>query len=147
MVHRLRGHRRRTFYALAAVVLVALAVPVSFAVGARSMVTLPVEKYNSDCGGTQKKKVIGSDTFKQTKHTLRVSHSVNGADPGNYWLYLEDGQTCSSIAYLGHFKVGSDGHGNLTASTDVSGSSGWFFVCDYNRGTGLYDCDGDIGKP
>jgi len=148
MKGRIRRYRRGSFYALLAAALVALAVPVSFAGASRSMVTLQVEKYNFPCSD-QGKRVIGSDTFKQTKNTLRVSHKLNGADPGkHYSLWLYDAQNCAMpIAYLGDFKVGDDGHGNRTASADVTGTSGWFFVCDYNADTASYNCDNEAGKP
>jgi hypothetical protein len=126
------------------VALVALALPVSFAIaGSGNRVTSPVEKHNDDCGDSQGKKVIGTDTFTRSGDTLSVKHKVSGADPGrHYYLYVYDAGTagCDEIGYLGNFKVDGSGSGSKSGSVDVSGTSGDFVVCDLNTDTSLYDC-------
>ena len=62
----------------------------------KGQVTVNVENYNDDCGESQGKKVIGTDTFKRSGDTLSVTHRVHGADPGTYDLYLYDAADCGS---------------------------------------------------
>ena len=144
MVDSIKRYRRRSFYSVLVVAFVALAIPISYAVaGGGGTVGSPVEKHNDDCGGSQGKKVIGTDTLKRSGDTLYVTHKVSGADPGrHYYLYLYDAGTvgCDYIGYLGNFKVDGSGHGSKSGSRDVSGTTGKFVVCDYNNDTKIYDC-------
>ena len=144
MMDRIEWYRRRKFCGVVLVALCALALPVSFAIaGSGDRVTSPVEKHNDDCGSSQGKKVIGTDTFTRSGDTLSVKHKVKGADPGrHYYLYLYDAGTagCDYIGYLGNFKVDGSGRGSKSGSRDVSGTTGQFVVCDYNNDTELYDC-------
>ena len=144
MKDRIKWYRRKEFYGALLVVLVALALPVSFAIaGSGDRATSPVEKHNDDCGDSQGKKLIGTDTLTRSGDTLYVKHKVGGADPGrHYYLYVYDAGTplCDFIGYLGNFKVDATGSGSKTGSTDVSGTTGKFVVCDYNNDTFLYDC-------
>ena len=85
MVDRIKRYRRRSFYSVLVVAFVALAIPISYAVaGGGGTVVSPVEKHNDDCGDSQGKKVIGTDTFKRSGDTLYVTHKVSGADPGRH---------------------------------------------------------------
>ena len=63
---------------------------------------LPVEKHNDDCGDSQGKKVIGTDTLKRSG-TRSMSHTRSAAQTGrHYYLYLYDAGTvsCDYIGYL-----------------------------------------------
>ena len=42
--------------------------------------TVNVEYHNDDCGGTQGKRVIGTDIMKRSGDTLSVVHKIHGAD-------------------------------------------------------------------
>ena len=142
--------RRRASYVALLVALAALGVWASYALAGndKGQVTVNVEKHNDDCGDTQGKKVIGTDTFKRSGDTLSVTHRVHGADPGTYDLYLYDAADCAIIDYLGKYKVDGTGDGSKSNSADVSGTSGQFFTCDFNRDTGNDDCSltGKLGK-
>jgi hypothetical protein len=144
MQQQMKWYRRRPFYSMLGVALVALAIPVSYAVaGGGGSVVSPVEKHNEDCGDSEGKKVIGTDTFKRSGDTLYVTHKLSGADPGrHYYLYLYDAGTvgCDYIGYLGNFKVDGNGSGSKSGSRDVSGTTGKFVVCDWNNDTSTYDC-------
>ena len=150
MTRGIKRHRRRTSYVVLLVAFAALGVWASFALAGndKGQVTVNVEKYNDDCGDSQGKKVIGTDTFKRSGDTLSVVHTLHGADPGNYDLYLFDAESCEEIGYLGKYKVDGSGDGSKSNSADVSGTSGQFFTCDVNRSTGLDDCSltGKLGK-
>jgi hypothetical protein len=151
MTRGIKRHRRRGSYVVLLVAFAALGVWASYALAGNDTgaVTVNVEYHNDDCGGTQGKRVIGTDTFKRSGDTLMVTHKVHGADPGNYDLYLYDVADCNNyIAYLGKFKVDASGDGGRSSTADVSGTTGQFFVCDYNRDTSTYDCGltGKLGK-
>ena len=97
MTRGIKRHRRRTSYVVLLVAFAALGVWASYALAGndKGQVTVNVEKYNDDCGDSQGKKVIGTDTFKRSGDTLSVTHTVHGADPGNYDLYLYDAESCA----------------------------------------------------
>jgi hypothetical protein len=142
MTRGIKRHRRRTSFVVLLVAFAALGVWASYALAGddKGQVTVNVEKYNDDCGESQGKKVIGTDTFKRSGDTLSVTHRVHGADPGTYDLYLYDAADCGLIDYLGKYKVDGTGDGSKSNSADVSGTSGQFFTCDFNRDTGNDDC-------
>ena len=150
MTRGIKRHRRGTSYVVLLVAFAALGVWASYALAGndKGQVTVNVEYHNDDCGGTQGKRVIGTDVLKRLGDTLSVIHTVHGADPGNYDLYLFDAVSCEQIGYLGKYKVDGTGDGSKSNSADVSGTSGEFFTCDVNRSTGLDDCGltGKLGK-
>ena len=63
----IKRQRRHASYLALLVVLAALGVWTSYALAGndKGQVTVNVEKHNDDCGDTQGKKVIGTDTFKR----------------------------------------------------------------------------------
>jgi hypothetical protein len=151
MTRGIKRHRRRGSYVVLLVAFAALGIWASYALAGndKGQVTVNVEYHNDDCGGTQGKRVIGTDVLKRSGDTLSVTHTVHGADPGNYDLFLYDVADCQSyVAYLGKFKVDGSGDGGRSSSADVSGTTGQFFVCDFNRDTETYDCSltGKLGK-
>jgi len=87
MSDRVSWYRRRRFYGVSIVVLIALALPVAYAIagsgGQIGPVTVPVERHNDDCGDSQGKKVIGTIRFTRSGDTLSVAYRVYGADPGH----------------------------------------------------------------
>ena len=146
----IKRQRRHASYLALLVALVALGVLASYALAGndKGQVTVNVEKHNDDCGDSQGKKVIGTDTFKRSGDTLSVTHTVHGADDGTYDLYLYDYADCGEIGYLGKYKV-SGGDGSKSNSLDVSGTSGEFFTCDLRQPTkDGWDCGlhAQVGK-
>src|SRR4051812_13625016 len=142
-IRRAKRHRRPAMYAVLLVAFAALGVWASYALaGTKSsggQVVVNVEQHNDDCGGTQGKKVIGTDTFKRSGDTLSVVHQMHGEDPGTYDLTLYDGANCALIGYLGKYKVKTS-DGSKSNSINVAGTSGQFFTCSQSESDGHYDC-------
>jgi len=146
----IKRHRRRAYYVALLMAFAALGVWASYALAGTKggQVVVNVEKNNGDCGATQGKKVIGTDTLKQSGDTLSVVHKVHGEDPGTYDLYLYDGLTCGELTYLGKYKVDGTGDGSKSNSADVAGTSGQFYTCAFRQGAMAVDCGltGKTGK-
>lgn len=144
MTERIRWFRRRPFQRALLIALVALALPVAQGIaGAGSSASSPVQYHNGDCGGLEKGPFVGKTTFQRSGNTLKITHKVSGADPGqSYDLYVYDDATCgtSFAPFLGSFRVDSSGSGGRTSTVDVTGWGHKFFVCDYNEDTKYYDC-------
>ena len=143
-----KWYRRRSFYGLLVVALVALAIPVSYSIaGTGSQVTVPIERNSDDCYTFHgDHKIVGSATFSRDKDgSVTVKWNLTGGTPtGNYWLYLyADSPYCQYLGFFGKMKVDSDGHASKTFTTGPL--NGWtdFWVYGYNDTTGLYDRSAD----
>jgi hypothetical protein len=137
MSGRRRLYRRRTVYGLFGVALVALAIPITYAVaGTGSKATVKLERYDDSCNYYTKKKDIGTATLERTKSNSIIGKlTVTGGIPTNggyYYVYLySDTPTpCEQLDYVGKIKIGSDGHGEK--SFEVTGLAGhtdfWVFA-------------------
>jgi len=136
--------RRAVYIALAAAV-VALAIPVSFAVaGNGSVVTLPLQKNTENCGSGSDHKANGTVTFSRNKAgDLTVSVSIHGAAPSNdyeMWLYYA-GPNCGYPLwdYIGKIKIDSSGNGGKTVTFPGTNGYNDFFVYAYDYTNGHPD--------
>jgi hypothetical protein len=129
MAGRIKWSRRRSFYGVLVVALVASAIPISYALAGStpSRVTVPVEKYDNSCDYLTGKKAIGKATIERTKSdSVKVTYTVNGAMPaGHYYIYLftDSPISCNDIAYAGQIKIDASGHGSKTF--EVTGLKGY----------------------
>jgi Cu/Zn superoxide dismutase len=98
--------------------------------------TAPIEKKNANCGLTTGGKHIGTATFTRSGDTLRATASMKNAPPGDYYLYLYDADSCTTIKTLGKFKVDSSGNGSKSGTADVTGYNR-FFLDAYNNTKGF----------
>ena len=132
---------RRAVYIAVAAAVVALAIPVSFALaGNGSVVTMPLQKNTYNCGSGSDHKAIGAITFSRNKAgDLTVSVSIHGAAPSNdyqMWLYYA-GPNCGYPYwdYIGKIKIDSSGNGGKTVTfSDTNGSNDfWVYAYDYTN--------------
>ena len=145
MKHRISRYRWRAFCGGLFVALVALAVPVSQALGGSgSSVKVPVQRHNdvdNQCvTNPVTRQQIGTATFTLSGNTLGVVYKLSGGETDSTnWLYLYDGG-CHYITYLGKFKIDASGSASKTAYADVTGHGDEFFVCGYGSINQVYDC-------
>jgi len=136
---------RRSAYIALTVAVVALAIPVSFALaGNGSVVTVPLQKNTYNCGLGSDHKAIGAITFSRNKAgDLTVSVSIHGAAPSNdYTLYLYyAGPDCGYPFWgtIGKIKIDSSGNGSKTKT--FTGTNGYndFYVWTYDGVDGHSD--------
>jgi hypothetical protein len=137
-----RWYRRRPLLGVLAVALVALAVPISYAVAAskNSTQTVNVERYDNSCNYLSKVKSVGTATLEQNKGGNSVSGSIDlhGLGPSSYYymyVYADTYQgtplsNCPTYWYVGKTKVGSDGR--VQKSFTITGTAGyndfWFYA-------------------
>jgi len=124
----LKRFRRRSVYSALVVGLVALAIPISYALaGTGSRVTVPVQRYDGSCNpASAKKKVVGSATLERTKSgSVIVTYTVTGATPtGTYYVYLFS-DTPVPCAYYYYAKMKVDSSGNGSTKFEVPGLGGY----------------------
>src|SRR6476469_4902159 len=145
MKHRISRYQWRAFCGGLFVALVALAVPVSQALGGSgTSVKVPVQRHNdvdNQCvTNPVTRQQIGTATFTVSGNTLGVTYRLSGGETDSTnWLYLYDGG-CNYITYLGKFKVDASGSASKIAYADVTGYGDEFFVCGYGSINQVYDC-------
>jgi hypothetical protein len=144
MERKRKWYRRPATFAALAVMLVALAVPVSFAL-AGSAVTVPLLHNTLNCGLGSDNSAIGAVSFSRDKDgNLTVKADIRGAEPSTtyyMWLFF-DGPDCSYNMFwgtVGHTKIGSGGA--ATIARTFPGTKGFndFWVLAHDNNSGRYD--------
>jgi len=140
MERKRKWYRRPGRFAALVVMLVALAVPVSFAL-AGSAVTVPLHHNTLNCGLGSDNSAIGTVSFSRDKDgNLTVKADIRGAEPSTtyyMWLYY-DGPNCGYPFWgtVGHTKIGAGGA--ATIAKTFPGTKGyndfWVWVYDYTNG-------------
>jgi hypothetical protein len=102
--HRTTWCRRRALYGLLVVALVALAIPISYAVAGSnpSRVTVPVQKYDGSCDGyVAGRTAIGKATFERMKSgEVRVTYTLNGGLPSTTYFWGIESDSPDSCAFI-----------------------------------------------
>lgn len=142
--------KKKAWFGLIVLTLVALAIPVSFAFAAgasQSKQTVPVERYDNGCNSAVgNKKAIGSATMEKTKSgSIIVHYEEGGATPGNtYYFYFYANTmggspvSCGVGFTAGKIKADPNGHFSKTYTVPASDVSGfndfWAYACDCSNG-------------
>jgi hypothetical protein len=140
MERKRKWYRHPATFAALVVTLVALAVPVSFALGG-SDVTVPLLHNTANCGSGSSNSAVGTVSFSRDKAgNLTVRVDIKGAEPSTeYWAWLYyDGPNCGYPFWgtVGHTKIGAGGGGTIVKTfPDTKGYNDfWVYAYDYTNG-------------